>query len=742
MKNLKNKTKEAGDGFTVFKGIVANLASQAISSAINGVKRLSSEIVNIGKQAISNYASYEQLIGGVETLFKESSKLVSDYANNAYKTAGLSANNYMETVTSFSASLLQGLGGNTKKAAEIANLAITDMSDNANKMGTDMSSIQNAYQGFAKQNYTMLDNLKLGYGGTQAEMIRLINDSGVLKKKIKDLDKVSFDTIIQAIHKVQDSMGITGTTALEASTTIEGSINSMKSAWSNLLTGIASENVNTEDLVKNFTDSVKTVAKNLLPVVKTTIKGIGVAVKDIIKESIPEDTFNKITDFLNWVKTHGSEIVSTVTAIVTGFMAFKTFSFIAGIVGTFSNLFNVIKSGVGIVKALNIALNLNPFVLIATAVVGLVAGLISLWKTNENFRNAVINTWNNVKDTISKVVDKIKGFFTQTIPNMFNSFLEKISSFKDKIIQFFKDIPKNLNKIFSDFFQPIQDGFSKLYENITSTLEKVVEKVITFFQELPGKVLTFFQELPYKIGYALGESIGNIYMFASDVWNFMSTKIPEIIEGIGLFFSELPGKIWEWLLNTYTNITNWGNNVKSKAIEVGTEFLNNVITFFTQLPGKIWEWLLNTYTNITNWGNNVKSKAIEVGTEFLNNVITFFTQLPGKIWEFLTNVINKVRTWSTDMSNKAKEGAQNTYNNIVNTINELPGKMLEIGKNIVEGLWNGIMNAKNWMNQKVSQFASGILDGMKSAFGIHSPSTVFRDIVGKNIALGIGERIQ
>lgn len=163
-KKVKNA---ANEGFTVLKGVLANLATNAITSAIDGIKKLGSAIVDLGKQAVSNFSSYEQITGGVETLFGQSAKVVEKYANNAYKTAGLSANQYMETVTGFSASLLQSLGGDTKKAAEIGDMAVTDMADNANKFGTSMESIQNAYQGFAKQNYTMLDNLKLGYGGTK-----------------------------------------------------------------------------------------------------------------------------------------------------------------------------------------------------------------------------------------------------------------------------------------------------------------------------------------------------------------------------------------------------------------------------------------------------------------------------------------------------------------------------------------------------------------------------------------------
>ena len=244
----------------------AKIGTAAVGAAATGITALTTAAVN-------NYAEYEQLVGGVETLFKQSSDVVQQYAANAYKTAGMSANEYMETVTSFSASLLQSLDGDTAAAAEKANLAITDMSDNANKMGTSMEMIQNAYNGFAKQNYTMLDNLKLGYGGTKEEMQRLLNDAEKLSGQKFDLS--SYGDIVDAIHVVQTEMGITGTTAKEASTTISGSVSSMKSAWQNLVTGISDENANLEQLVGNFVDSAITAAGNIAPRIEQVLSGIG-----------------------------------------------------------------------------------------------------------------------------------------------------------------------------------------------------------------------------------------------------------------------------------------------------------------------------------------------------------------------------------------------------------------------------------------------------------------------------------
>ena len=267
----------------------ANVASDFIVSGIkamaSAIKEATAALVDLGKQSIQGFAEQEQLIGGVDTLFKESSAQVQRYANDAYKTAGLSANQYMETVTSFSASLLQSLGGDTAAAAQKADQAITDMSDNANKLGTDMTSIQDAYQGFAKQNYTMLDNLKLGYGGTKQEMERLLADAEKFSGIKYDIS--SYADIVDAIHVVQTEMGITGTTAKEAATTIQGSANAMKSAWSNLITGMSNENLALDELVQNVIDSVNTFADNLIPRLQIMLPRFAEGMTQLVNGLVP-----------------------------------------------------------------------------------------------------------------------------------------------------------------------------------------------------------------------------------------------------------------------------------------------------------------------------------------------------------------------------------------------------------------------------------------------------------------------
>ena len=276
------KIKGDDSPFQKVLGKIGSAVNTAVKASAAAVGAASAGVAALGTACINAYADYEQLVGGVETLFKDSAETIHSFADNAYKTAGLSANEYMETVTSFSASLLQSLDGDTQKAAVAADLAITDMADNANKMGTAMESIQNAYQGFAKQNYTMLDNLKLGYGGTKEEMQRLLADAEKLSGVKYDLS--SYADIVEAIHVIQTEMGITGTTAKEASTTIQGSVASMKAAWANLMVGMADDTQNFDMLLSNFIESIGTVADNLLPRIGIVIEGMGKLVAGLAPE--------------------------------------------------------------------------------------------------------------------------------------------------------------------------------------------------------------------------------------------------------------------------------------------------------------------------------------------------------------------------------------------------------------------------------------------------------------------------
>ena len=336
-------------------------------------------VVAIGKQAIEQYAEYEQLVGGVETLFKQSADTVMGYAENAYKTAGMSANEYMETVTSFSASLLQSLDGDTAAAAEKANLAITDMSDNANKMGTSMESIQNAYQGFAKQNYTMLDNLKLGYGGTKEEMQRLLEDAEKLSGIEYDIS--SYADIVDAIHVVQTEMGITGTTAKEASTTIQGSIDSMKSAYENFVTGLGDQNADIAELSTKLLESAEVVAGNLLPVIENILSSIGT----MMQEKGPE----MIEKFVSYAIEKLPQIIELGLKMVLSLVK-----------GLANNLPKLVSSVLDMIAT------------IVKTFVSSIPDIVSVGK------QIVEGLWNGIKSMASWITGKVKSFFSGIVDSV------------------------------------------------------------------------------------------------------------------------------------------------------------------------------------------------------------------------------------------------------------------------------------------------------------------------------------
>lgn len=450
------------NGMDKINGVIGKVAKAAL---ITGNFSLAA----ITKGAISAYGDYEQLIGGVDTLFKNSSKKVQGYAAEAYKNQNMSANQYMETVTSFSASLLQGLGGDTEKAAEIANIAITDMSDNANKMGTSMESIQNAYQGFAKQNYTMLDNLKLGYGGTQAEMIRLINDSGVLNKKIKSLDNVSFDTMIQAIHKIQDNLGITGTTSLEASTTIQGSWASLKASWSNLMTGLADENANVDTLMSNVANNAGTVWENVKPRIKQVFDSIIGLLPDWAQNIIgkAEEAVTGVVEKFSAAKQFYEEHKSIIDnlAIVFGilFGALEVGSIVFGAYNAILPVYTALTTGATLpTTALGtaIAFLTSPITLIILAIGGLIAIGVLLWKN-----------WDWLTEKAGDLKDKV---------------VEKITALKDGVVNKFNEIKNNITNKINETKTNALNKFEEIKSGIQNKIDSAKEKVKNAIDKIKG----------------------------------------------------------------------------------------------------------------------------------------------------------------------------------------------------------------------------------------------------------------
>ena len=622
--SLKFNTEILEKGFnTGIKklGSITKSGLAVVGGAVTGVA------VSFGvmtKKALDSYASLEQNIGGVETLFKNSSQSVIDNAKNAYKTAGLSANAYMETVTSFSASLLQSLGGDTKKAADYADRAIIDMSDNANKMGTSMELIQNAYQGFAKQNYTMLDNLKLGYGGTKEEMQRLVQDASKMIDVQKELgltvdgSSLSFGNIVNAISVMQKHMGIAGTTSKEASETISGSVSAMKGAFDNFLNGTGSP----KELAETMVTAGKNVINGLSEIVPRLLETLP-EVKNLIQENIAQafsgDTVQRMVE-------SGKNVVM---------------SLLTGMLDSVSNI-------------LPVALSLIQY--IAEAITTNVPILLQ------------------------------KGY--EILQNLINGFVEAIPEALPKILDFIQGIGDKLAEAAPVMIQKGFELLQKLVEGIVTAIPILVSRVPEIISTFANVINDNFPTILAKGVQLIGQLVMGIIQ-----------AIPTIIANIPKIISAIVDTImaFQWM-------------------SLG----KNIITFFKN--------------GIMSMVGAVKS----AGTNVFNAIKNAIVNLPSTLGNLGKSAIHNLSSTIRGLASSAKMAALKVASAVESAILKLPQKMLSIGKNIVKGLWNGISNMTGWIADKVMGFANSVLGGIKKALGIHSPSRVMRDEVGKMMALGMG----
>ena len=488
---LKKAQEKASKSTSVFGDVLkANLTSEALVAGIKGIAssigKITSSVVDLGKQAVMSFAEYEQLIGGVETLFKESSDVVSQYANNAYKTAGLSANQYMETVTSFSASLLQSLDGDTASAAKYADQAITDMSDNANKMGTDISSIQTAYQGFAKQNYTMLDNLKLGYGGTKGEMERLLADAEKLSGTKYDISNLS--DVYQAINVVQTELGITGTTAIEASTTISGSLSSMKSSWSNLLTGIANDQADMKKLISNFVKSIMTFADNVVPVIETALDGIVELVLGLADTLLPQVLKmgvklleSLITGLVSNIGSIMAGINRVINTLISAIITLLPQIIQAGITIIISLVTGIAQSLPTLIPQIIEAILLIVNTLIENIDLLIDAGIQLIFGLAEGLLEALPY----LIEQIPVIIDKLIIAITDNLPLIIEMGIKLVVMLAIGLIKAIPDLLKAIPKIFMSLINGIVNYYSNMFEKGKELLGKIKDGLIEGIKKIP-----------------------------------------------------------------------------------------------------------------------------------------------------------------------------------------------------------------------------------------------------------------
>lgn len=574
----------------VFSGtLLGNVVSDGLRTVANGIteigKTAANMAVSIGKASLDSYADYEQLVGGVETLYKDSAGIIENYAKDAYKNVGLSANDYMETSTSFAAALVSSLGGDTNKAAEMANTAISDMSDNANKMGTNMQSIQDAYNGFAKQNYTMLDNLKIGYGGTQAEMKRLIKEAAAMTDTQKELgvtvdsNSMSYANIVQAIHVVQANMGIMGTTSKEAATTIQGSTASMKSAWENLLTGIADPEQDFQALVDNLVDSVITAGNNIIP---------------RIKEIVPT-----LIDGL-------SELVTQLAPYVSGVIMELEPTIEEGLQALFGGLSSV-------------ASELQPIVADVFSFFGdaIISGLTSAIESSDF--SFLLDIFNNVKTAIENIANIIDSF-----KNNANAAWDAISAKIQEVVAFVQPyveaamqvIGQVVTQVITDL-TPVIQSIGEAFSAAWSLVQTVWAWASAFFQAIFQSIVVIFTPFaPIISGFFQGA-----WIIIQSIWNVAASFFQTVFDLITGVFSTIDAVLsgdfqdaWESIQGIFEGVFGFFSTVGQNAVEGikgGIAAVWNGLVSFVQ---GLWDGIKSIFViNASDVKNNTGSDGSHAG---------------------------------------------------------------------------------------------------------------------------------
>lgn len=527
---------------------IKNKLGAAAKAGVAAAAAVGTATIAIGKTVLDAYSNYEQLVGGIDTLFKASSGKMQQYAANAYQTAGVSANRYMEISTSFAAALISSLGGNTEAAADMANTAITDMSDNANKMGTSLETVQEAYMSLSRGNYEMLDSLKLGYGGTKSELERLLSDAekfSAAQGKVRDFSVDSYSDIVEAIHIVQDEMGITGTTAEEAATTIEGSVNMAKAAWDNWLAGLGNEDADMEGLTDQLVGSVATAGENIIPrvgqimvtlgqTVADYAPGVGLYLRDALINVLPEAVQGPMRD---------------------------AFAGVDKVVGKLAGVFND---------------NLKPAADAADSVFSAIGSGIKTFG-------------DNVNDLVLPAID--------TLSPAFNDFFAAIQT-AQPLLEFIANIIgaglaaaiSTAIKLFAAITEVIAfviTGFAQLYEDISGFVTGVVNFFTVTVPQAIQSLITWFAQLPGNIAAFLSTVIANVAAWVANMVSNAAQAGSQFVTNVVNFLVSLPGRVLGFLNSVITNVLNFVSQMGQQAADAATQFAKSLINGLASIPKRV-----------------------------------------------------------------------------------------------------------------------------------------------------------
>lgn len=707
-----------------------HMASVSMAALAAGAAAVGAKLVSVGKQAFSLYASYEQAVGGIDTLFKNSSATVQKYAAQAYKTAGVDANTYMEQITSFSASLISSLGGDTAKAAELGNTAMIDMSDNANKMGTSIESIQQTYQSLARGNYTMLDNLKLGYGGTKTEMQRLIADANKVRAangEMADLSIDKFSDVVTAIHTMQTQLGITGTTAKEASTTIEGSINSMKAAWTNWLTGLGRSDVDMGQMTDQLVNAISDVIKNAAPRIKQ--------IASSLVKSLPK-MFSSLTTLLPEPFQKAFDGIGQTIGKFKGIIAPALAAFGAiGLKGIAPLLSNIPVLG-GLFAKLA-----APISALGGPITAIIAAIGALIATSPQLRSQFAATFAQVGkvlgDTINMMMPSIKAL-GESFGQMLQAVMPALQELASTVIVLVSDLITTTAPLIKQLMVPLSAMLRQMLPIIGQVItvlanaaSSVLPPIVGVIEQILPSIASLIEQLIPLVPTLLQPLMDIIVAIVAAVAPVAAELLPMLIDA----FSRL--------IPPVTEIINAVLPMLVSLVQQLAPIISDVISAIMQAVKALLPVVRSVIDMIVGFINNVALPAVRGMLPVVQSVITTIGNVVRPLAGVIKGVVDVIAGIFTGDWNRVWSGISGIVRNAIDTVKNILSGAADIGRHFVEGIWNGISAAGGWLWQQVSGFFGNLKRNVLGFFGIHSPSRWFRDKVGKmlikGLAVGIGQ---
>lgn len=767
VKDAKSKFKGLGDEISKeLKRVetVGTTAFKGITGAIGGMATAATAAIGcLVKGSNDAFADYQQLEGGINKLFGEGSAKLKGYANDAYRTAGMSANEYMQNVTGFSAALINSLGGDTVKAADVADMAMRDIADNANTYGKyTAQELAGVYQALAKGTYTTLDNLNLGFGGSKEGMEALIRKAEELDGTFKVVHKTNkqgndemtfgFNDMVQAIHIVQENMRITGTTQNEAATTITGSLGMVKASWQDVLVSISGGGKDLDKSINQLIESVGHYADNLMPVIEKALNGIEnmvVKLAPIIAAKLPEVTANVLPKLLSAISTLAKgageaiiktipTIIDTLMTVIPQFLSVGTEILNSILKGIVNNVYgikdaagNIITQFMDGIRSIMPRLLTIARVMIGTILEGIIEYKSLIMEMGIQIITTLVQGIADSAPTLApQLVDAVLhllDILIENLPTLIESAVTIITELTDAIMGRLPELLGKIGKI-------VYDLCNKLLDNLPELLQDAVKIV--------GAVLAMIAEILLAALISIGQHL-------VDWWNnSIKPWFDKIGDNIKNFFSTL-GKAFEFWWNS--TIRPWfekiKTDVKTKVEEIKTSISEKVEAIKTKvsetvsnIKAAVREKVSDIKSGISEKVSSIKTavseKVTDIKTKVVETVTSLKTSISDKVSAIKTNITTKVDEIKTNI----KEKVSSIKETVVSTIKELPGKMLDVGRNIVEGLWDGITGAASWLGDKVSGFVDNVIGWFKGGFDEHSPSKVFAKIGGyltEGLAVGL-----